>query len=256
MKWQRVSWPLTLCLLATLLGANMSVSHGTFAQQQPSPSKQGAVNGALKATPSHGHSGDILYISGGEFPPHTHLLLLMGCPNWFVGTIHKPVPNSLLYGVGPTTDANGEFSGYRIRALKLQNLSFSACLIYTQLGANPFGPEIPASYFIEPRGQALGHCDTHVCAKVVPSPRHIRSGLVEHIAIEQGWPGATADISIAYPGGAAHHLKSQTLNWEGNADVTDRVPAPLGGAHRAQVKVSFHFARTAGNAFTTFMVTP
>lgn len=228
----------------------MSVSQQTFAQQQPPPPAQRAVQGALKATPARGHSGDIIYISGGDFPPHIHLSLMMACPNWLVGArLH----NVELYGVGPTTNANGEFSGYPIRGLPLQGLALSACQIYTQFGANTFGPDIPGSYFIERRGTSLGYCDTHVCARVVPSPHRIHSGLVEHIAIEQGWPGAKADISITYPGSAPRHLRKQ-LDWEGNVSVTDRVPAPLAGAYRAQVKVSFHFARAAGNAFTTFMV--
>jgi len=252
MTRQRGSWPLTLCLLATLLGANMSVSQRTFAQQQPAPPSQQAVQGALKATPARGHSGDIIYISGGDFPPHIRLSLMMGCPNWLVGAQQKS-HNVELYGPGPRTNADGEFSGYPIRGLSLRGLAFSACQIYTQFGANTFGPDIPGSYYILQRGKALRPCDTHVCARVVPSPQRVHSGLVEHIAIEQGWPGATADISIAYPGSAPHQLQRK-LDWEGNADITDRVPAPFAGAYRAQVKVSFHFARAAGNAFTTFAV--
>jgi len=229
----------------------MSVSQQTFAQQQARPPSQRAVQGALKATPARGHSGDIIYISGGDFPPGIRLSLMMGCPNWLVGAQKQNVE---LYGVGPKTNADGEFSGYPIRGVSLRSLASSVCQIYTQFGANTFGPDIPGSYFIERRGQSLGYCDTHVCARVVPSPQRIHSGLVEHIAIEQGWPGAKADISITYPGSAPRHLQPKRLDWEGNADVTDRVPAPLAGAYRAQVKVSFHFARAAGKAFTTFMV--
>lgn len=180
----------------------------------PAAHARGTEPTQLKAEPLEGHPGDTIYLSGGGFPANTQLQITMGCPNYHaLGGNVTTWANS----AGPTTNAQGTFVGYQIKAWKLTGLTESQCIIYAAVGPNPYGVEIPALYYLRAPGDPLSKAARHIQVSVKARPPRARGGNSEHIQLA-GWPGATATISLRYPGRSVQKRTIQ-LNWEGTGSL-------------------------------------
>jgi hypothetical protein len=170
----------------------------------------------LRVTPSAGHAGDNIDLSGSGFPAYTHLNILMACPNWQAENAVR-LGNVVIIS-GPTTNGRGQFSGFLFRAIRLHGVPQSTCQIQASVGDNAFGVDIPAVYLIVPHGQPLklGRCQRQltVCGLQV-QPREVHSGYDEKISLRT-WPGALVSTTYTYPG------KSQTVDYH-HADWTGMV---------------------------------
>lgn len=176
----------------------------------------------LRVTPSVGHAGDNIDLSGSGFPPYTHLNILMACPNWQAENAVRL--GNVVIMAGPITNGRGQFSGFLFRAIRLHGLSQSTCQIQASVGDNAFGVDIPAVYLILPHGQPLKlpRCQRQltVCGLQVQHPE-VRSGYDEKISLRT-WPGALVSTTYTYPN------KTQTVDyhhadWTGMAQWTKRI---------------------------------
>lgn len=226
--------------LVVALGALCVIASG-------SASARGGISlTQLRVTPSEGHAGDTIDLSGSGFPAFTHLNLLMACPNWQAE--NAEILGNVVILPGPTTDIHGQFSGVLIHAIHLHGLSQSTCQIQASFGDNPFAVDIPAVYLIVQHGQPLrlGRCQRQlaVCGLQV-QPRQVRSGYDEKISLRT-WPGALVSTTYTYPN------KNQTTDyhhadWTGAVHWTKRISAAVGSA---QVKVSAALGPMAGGHST------
>lgn len=226
---------------ACLLASGTVSAHGTSSLSQ------------LRVTPSEGHAGDAIDLSGSGFPPYTHLNILMACPNWQAENAVRL--GNVVIIQGPATNDRGQFSGFVFRAIRLHGLSQSTCQIQASVGDNAFGVDVPAVYLIAQRGQPLklGRCQRQltVCGLQV-EPQQVRPGydrrVTEKISLRT-WPGALVSTTYTYPN------KSQTIDyhhadWTGIAHWTKRISAPA-AAGTVQVRVSATLGSISGGYSTS-----
>jgi len=244
---RRLAWALS----APLILANVFLAPGTAAV---------AGNSLISASPSVGHSGDFIYLSGSGFAPHHQLRLFMMCPPWNINA-----RAAYLYGnytaprEGPTTDAHGTFTAYRFQILTLHELKGSGCAIYDE-SINPFGPDIPGSLEILPPGQLAPVCEQSICLKVQAHPTHVHYGLSETITIQssrESWAGARAIVTVRYPKYVHYPAVTYpplTLDTNGTAAKRISIPIHTSQPVSAKVEVSVHLGSYRGARATGFTV--
>jgi hypothetical protein len=210
---------------------------------------QAAIS-VLIARPTEGHSGDPFYVAGYGFRPNRQLAITMACPNYWDWRVH-------LYGniervPGPRTNAQGEFTRFKFTALNLRHDLASGCTIWADDGVNPWGPDVPGLYTILRPNQRLASCDRRICGSVAARPFRVRAGFPEHLHIA-AWPGATATISIAYPGGRP--LQRQvTLDVRGTGTLRLPVTSQIEQTTKVKVRVRFHLGQASGRAAAQFVI--
>jgi hypothetical protein len=182
----------------------------------------------------------------------------MGCPNWYDPTV-VPDQNFEYVSPGPTTDNNGRFVRFFLRAVPLHHKNGSLCHIYSQAPAQPnqpigpqqpFGPTIPATYTIVPRSEPLKLCDVQICGSVSTSPHPARAGRFATFLIKSGgWGGAFANVTIDFDSSVTKPIKkSISLHWDGTYALSVRIPPQATHVITASVSVSFRLGRASGKA--------
>jgi hypothetical protein len=215
------------------------------------PSPQASADGvsALFASPSEGHAGDVIWLSGTGLKPFQQYYIFMGCPNWHDPTVF--VNDNYRHMIGPVTDANGEFVRFPMRAFQLSHANGFGCYIYSATNTDTgFGPDIPAQYTIVPHGIRLHACAVQICGSVSMSSKSARSGRYETFTIATWhWAGVSVDMTVSF------NLKGvPTIRWSGYTDwhgiksVRIRIPATSARAVTASVSASFHLGHTTGRA--------
>jgi len=202
----------------------------------------------LVASPSQGHSGDTFYLSGVNLEPNQQLYILMTCPLWSDPSVAKYHNEVLLAQPpnGPMTDAQGDFAGFKVKALQLSHLTHSGCYLYeTAGGYSGYGPEIPGQYAILPG--KLNRCATSICNTVLSSlPVSARAGSYERVSIHQGaWPGAKVDVTVSYHGLPLQHIRG-SLDVRGNLTIRIRIPEQAGSRSLAHVWATLWLGRFRG----------
>jgi hypothetical protein len=217
---------------------------------------------ALIAVPAVGHSGDVIYLSGTGLKPRTRYYVLMACPAALVdGAVAFQNGNFLwIHGDnGPMTDGHGNFVRFTFRSPVLHKMRQSGCTIYTSDDVTPFGPDLPATYFIYPAKKTLPKCAITICAGVSLSPVRARTGQYETIRIgpnqQKGytsWPGARATVKVSFRD-AKTVKQSVVLNWAGIGAVKVRVPDGSAPS-QAKVNVSYHIGKYSGSSVDKFAI--
>lgn len=244
-RYRGLTWAVLAVLAAAVLPAR-------------APAAQAAGLSVLIARPSGGHPGDLFYLSGTNLLPNHQYILFFACPDWHTpGVIDQGNYDHILNG--PTTDAHGNFSRFPMHAIRLHGMNESGCHIYsdagdlTATGAGGFGPDIPADYYIYAPGAPLKRCVLHMCdARAVPSPKRVRSGLVENILLH-GWPGAVARVVLSYRGVAAL-ARAVRLNSEGNYRLRMHAPAGVTKRDTVAVRVTFALGKYRDSTSASFTV--
>lgn len=239
-------------LVALLLTAPSAHANDNPPPPPPVVQPQTGVS-ALIAVPASGHPGDIIYLSGTGLRPHRRYYVLMACPSALSGDALQNGNVKFIPPLdGPETDAKGNFVRFEFRALMLRRVASSGCTIYTSDGNTPYGPDIPATYYIFPRGRRLPRCSRTICAGVTLAPRRARSGQSVTIRIgpsaKKGytsWPGARATVTVNFRGVSAVR-RTVTLNWAGAGETTVRVPGGLSVPSEAQVQVGLRIGKYSG----------
>jgi hypothetical protein len=216
----------------------------------------GAYNVAsgLRVFPYEGRPGNTLYVSGFGLNPNTKLYILIACPNF------QEEKNGNLRIIpppfGPKTDGAGQFTGWHMQAPKLVGLVSSGCTVYAQdsttTGGAGYGPTQLGSYYILGPSNPLLPCDRHICVTATPTPKRVKSGRIENVDV-QGWAGATADVTVAYPG-YPNVVQRKKLDWNGSGRV--RVPVPKDMQDTSHVRITVHcqLGPVTGNTKAEFTV--
>lgn len=220
-------------------------------------------NSVLKVVPYYIHGGDVVHVSGDGFNPGTKIYLLFSCPSPFDLTEMKYQNWGVVFQLqGPTIDKHGRFVNFTWKAPVLHGVTQSSCGVYTRSpdGSTDYGPDIPGSYYTMPPKARLPKCSKQICADISEAPRTVHSGRYVTIRVRPGrkpgytsWPGARATINVAYPGEKAVH-RTATLNWEGWADLSFRVPSRITEPTKAKVSASFSMGSHSGRAQDEFVV--
>jgi hypothetical protein len=227
---------LVLLSLCALLGALTSQS-STRASTQ---------NSRMIAAPAEGHSGNLIYLSGGGFAPHQRLSLEARCTG-----VRGPT-----YLPGPVTSGKGTFVGFRIAAPTWSGSRASRCQIYAS--GTPRGQklphEIPAKYTLIPAGQPLSRCATRMCLKVTAVLSLTQRGAQGNVVIN-AWPGAVASAAVVYPGGNVKY-RGVRVGWQGSGDVRVRIAKRIKSALKARVYATAVLGSISGSASADFIVFP
>lgn len=199
----------------------------------------------LIVSPSMGHAGDALYLSGAGYTPHWRLSILLACPD-FVAL------NGSESAEGPTTDANGRFSGFRFRAFTPRK--FGSCRVYAGTEARNLARAPSQPYTILPHSRTLPRCVLAMCLHLKAQLIRLRTGAQANIVVA-GWPGARVAITISDPAGPAVH-RSMTLDWRGTRTVRLMVAPGLQRASKDRVSVSARLGAVTGTATAPFIILP
>ena len=226
------------------------------------PARGAHANNAviLEVWPFEGHAGDTFYLSGSGYLPNNKLSFLVACPNRTDPNVWR-FHNWELYE-GPTTNENGDFSGFAISGFALNGIASSPCEITANYLTPP--PDLTRQlfvcthcglYYIVPRGKALPARARSIAGRVTATPQKVRAGVHEKISVTQSWGGATARVFIRYPHQKRRLITEIHLNWRGVGERTvliDNAAAQQPGI--AGVSVAFSLGDKQGGANTTFTV--
>ena len=221
----------------------------------------------LIASPAEGHPGDTFYLSGVNLTPKAQLYVYMTCPIWSDPNVYKygnagwlaqPPSDSQPLLIAPHTDGNGDFSGLKVQAIKLNHLSGSICYIYETIGGTGlkgvgtgFGPDIPATYYIHVSGK-LNRCDISICGTTLRStPDRSTHGSYENISVHQSaWPGAHVSLNVSIQGMSTRHVHG-VLDVHGNLRLRVRMPTGAGSHTTAHVWATLSLGRFKGSTKPT-----
>jgi hypothetical protein len=209
------------------------------------------LHSGLRVFPYEGRPGSTLYVSGYGLNPNTRLYIMVACPNFQVAQ-----PGNLLIippKLGPMTDAQGQFSGWRMKAPKLTHVTSSGCAVYAEDGVQGFyGPSQLGSYYVLGPQDRVLPCDKRICVTLTPSPKRVKSGRVESVDV-QAWAGAHADVTVRYPGYPPVE-ETIKLDWNGSGRV--RVPVPKDMQDTSHVRITVHcrLGQTTGDRRAEFTV--
>ncbi|MBV9281201.1 MAG: hypothetical protein JOZ41_14055 [Chloroflexi bacterium] len=207
----------------------------------------------LIVAPTEGHPGDVIYLSGGGFPPHTRLDIRGGCGGRGSGSVL--VSHGAAVAIpGPTTDGHGQFVAYN--GLTFKGTPPSRCTVQASLPAGKASGKTlaSASYTVVAPGRPLGVCAAHMCLTVSAVLVRLTSGVQGNVAIK-GWPGALAGVTVARPGSKSEHMQIR-LDWEGAATLRLKVAPGLRKGVAERVAVSARLGRVTGSASAHFVVVP
>lgn len=199
---------LCLCLLGALLPI------------QAYAASDNQTAGELIAAPSAGHRGDVVYLSGGKFPPRTQLTIVMACPD-----LVSEGPARFSQGLqGPTTDEHGQFVGFPLTAPMVPGNGTIPCSLYAFFAGGEQFAQLqlrnPTRYTIVSDNVKLGSETTNPSLSVGFTTTH-GSQAFKFVS----WPGASLDLWILYlRTDTDQHVKVR-LGWDG----TTIVKAPRGG---------------------------
>lgn len=206
----------------------------------------------LRVTPSEGHAGDLVDLSGSGFPPNARMSILMACPTWQAQNAVR-LGNVVIMD-GPTSNARGQFSGFLFRAIRLHGIPASTCQIEASVGDNPFEVDIPAVYLVAAPGQTLklSPCQRHLCVQHLQvQPHQVRSGYDETISLRT-WPGATVTTTFTYPDNR-HSVDYHRADWTGVVRWTKRI-AGAAAAGAVQVRTTAALGSMSGARTSKFTI--
>lgn len=193
------------------------------------------LHSGLRVFPYEGRPGATLYVSGYGLKPNTRLFIMFACPNFQVaqlGNLFIIPPKQ-----GPLTDAQGQFSGWKMKAPRLTHVTSSGCTVYAQDGVGDhYGPAQLGSYYVLGPQDHILPCDKRICLNLTPSPKRVKSGRIENVDV-QGWAGARADVTVTFPG-YPPVVETVKLDWNGSGRV--RVPVPKAMQDTSHVRITAH----------------
>lgn len=193
----------------------------------------------LIVTPTQGHVGDRIFLSGSGFTSRGSVSVYLKC------------------GVQPpervtTVRANGlgRFAGSRVRfALHKQG---AVCRF---LAASQNTPTVRAKtgvYTFVPARRPLAKCAVHMCLHVQAFLVRLKNNAKGNIVIS-GWPGATADVTVARTQAGAK-FRELRLNWRGIGSVSTPIAPGLLKGLQARVFVRAHLGSVSGQSVSSFHV--
>lgn len=203
----------------------------------------------LIVRPVAGHGGDLFFLSGGGFMPHTKLTFLIGCPN------SKPGGRDhfLMGKPGPVTDNHGQFVAFPMSAVALPVRTSRPCHIYASQGGQPYGPANPPLYTLYSDNKTLPACVTQICLKVTQRLQHHGSAMMDAVTIA-GWPGMAMRASVSDSHGVVIGVPLvATLPWNGK--VVWRLPTTIvcdQSASKFTLRIDGHLAATSASYTAPF----
>lgn len=225
---RRVAW---VCLLV-LLGSPAAC----WAEAAGSPT--------LIVQPTAGHAGDLFFLSGGSFAPHTKLTFLIGCPNAKSESPHR----FLLGSPGPVTDAHGHFVAFPMRVTAMPVNKSRPCRIYASQRGRPYSPGDPPLYKVFANDQSLPSCATQICLTVSQGFQGRGAKRAYAITI-RGWPGmALRAILMDGHGAMVGSALTTIMPWNGKV-MWRLSPAMTCGPSLADASIHIdgHLGPTAGS---------
>lgn len=211
-----------------------------------------AENVIVRVDPFEGHSGATFYVSGFGLTPHAQLVLFIGCPSWDNSTGGGQQRN-WNEEQGPITDGKGNFAGWPFPNFVLHGVTQSLCRVYVSYPGDFNVSDFPAYYTIVGTHVRLSARAQEIQGKVSVHPKKVRAGLVENVAISNGWGGAEAAYSVTYP-----HLRPITgrvrLDYNGAKNFKLKVAGGDIQPGLAHLKVHFSLGQSRGGAGATFRV--
>ena len=214
-----------LMVLASLLPAPHRVTASTLPQ--------------LIVAPAQGHPGDAIFLSGAGFGANRTVTVGIGCGSGArtsVASVHA--------------DRAGRFVGLRV---SVHPASFAGrCSFSAATSASPAVHTRGSTYTVVPPGRPLAACSIRMCLRVQAFLVRLQNGARGNVIIS-GWPGATADITIArtQSGAKFHRLR---LNWRGVGTLSTRIAPGLLKGLQARVFVSARLGTVSGRRTTPFHV--
>lgn len=216
-------------VLCTLLGMTLGVSGSTA---------QAAGSVHLLTTPSQGHPGDLVDLSGMGFRPNRPVSIAARCGSRSMG-FGKVVANG-----------RGAFAGKLLR-LTAAGSHTSGCTFTARSRSG--GPVVRSQrYRLVSATRPLPRCATRMCIKVQAFLVRLKNGAQGNIVLS-GWPGASVDVTVARVERGAKY-RHVTLNWKGAGAAKMFVAPGLLKGIRARVFVRARLGSLSARAVSPFHV--
>jgi hypothetical protein len=193
----------------------------------------------LIVTPTQGHAGDPVYLSGSGFVPGLPISIFLKCgsqPRTHVSTARA---NRL-----------GRFAASQIRLSR--GTSSGRCGFSAASQARPTMRTRESAYALVPLQRPLARCAIHMCLHIQAFLVRLRSGAKGNVVIS-GWPGATVHVTIARTEHGAKY-RVLRLNWRGVGGLRTSIAPGLIKGLQARVFVSAQLGRVRGQGVSRFHV--
>ena len=193
----------------------------------------------LIVAPAQGHPGDAIFLSGAGFGTNRTVSVDVRCG-----------ADARMSVTSTRADRAGHFVGIRValhRAAFAGRCSFSAAS-----SASPATRSRGAAYRVVPPGSPLSACSVRMCLHVQAFLVRLQNGARGNIIVS-GWPGATADITIARTETGAKYNRLR-LNWRGVGTLSTRIAPGLLKGLQARVFVRARLGTISGRRITPFHV--
>jgi hypothetical protein len=193
----------------------------------------------LIVTPTQGHAGDQIFLSGSGFTAGQPVSIRLRCGRQLPSTVAMTMAGRL-----------GRFAGAHIRLAAPGRVG--KCVFSAAPTAAPHVRTKAVPYTFVAPGRPLSRCALLMCLRVQAFLVRLKNDAKGNIVIS-GWPGAIADVTVARtPTGAKH--RELRLNWRGVGSVSTVVAPGLLKGLKARVFVRAHLGRISGQSVTAFHV--
>ncbi len=197
--------------------------------------------GALRliVTPSQGHAGDAIFLSGSGFVPGRPAPILLRCGSQQTRRLRTVTANS-----------HGRFAGMQVRLSR--GTKAGRCGLSAASSKAPAIRTRESLYTVVSPRRPLTRCAAQICLGIQAFLVRLRNGARGNIVIS-GWPGATVRVTVARTEVGAKYRVFR-LNWRGVGAMTTSIAPGLIKGLRARVFVHARLGRVAGTGHARFHV--
>jgi len=199
----------------------------------------GAVPLRLIVTPSQGHAGDAIFLSGSGFAPSRSVFVFVSCGS------HQPSRIATF-----TANSQGRFAGVRMHLAR--GAKAGRCRLSAASSVAPAIRTRESLYTVVSPGRPLARCAAQMCLGIQAFLVRLRNGARGTIVIS-GWPGAIVHVTVARTEVGAKY-RILRLNWRGVGSMTTPIAPGLIKGLKARVFVHARLGQVVGKGQSRFHV--
>lgn len=198
-----------------------------------------AVPLRLIVTPSQGHAGDAIFLSGSGFVPSRTAFIFLRCGSQQPRQVATARANP-----------DGRFAGFQLRLSR--GVRAGRCGFSAASSSAPGVRTRESRYTVVSPGRPLARCATQICLGIQAFLVRLRNGARGNIVIS-GWPGAMVHVTVARTESGAKYRVFR-LNWRGVGSMTTSIAPGLIKGLQARVFVHARLGSVAGKGQARFHV--
>jgi len=192
----------------------------------------------LIVTPSQGHAGDAIFLSGSGFAPGRSAFIFLRCGS------QRPTRADIV-----RANSLGRFAGFQFH---LPRVTAGRCRFSAASSAVPDIRTRESLYTVVAPRRALARCAMQICLGIQAFLVRLKNGARGNIVIS-GWPGAVVHVTVARTEVGAKY-RVLHLNWRGVGSMSTSIAPGLIKGLKARVFVHARLGRISGKGQARFHV--